>query len=66
MKIMINGTSRSVPERLTVADLIRELGLVARPIAVEVNREVVPRETHAAWTLHEGDRLEVVTLVGGG
>lgn len=66
MKIVVNGNSCLVQDQVSVAGLLEELGMTARPIAVEVNREVVPRETHAAWILHEGDELEVVTLVGGG
>jgi sulfur carrier protein len=66
VNVVINGKSRCVREHVTVAALLEELGMTARPIAVEVNREVVPRDTHTSWTLHEGDQLEVVTLVGGG
>jgi sulfur carrier protein len=50
----------------SVAALIRELGLSDRPVAVERNREVVPRARHADTQLAAGDRLEVVTFVGGG
>jgi sulfur carrier protein len=50
----------------TVAQLISELGLGDRRVAVERNRNVVPRAEHATTVLSEGDRLEVVTFVGGG
>ncbi len=50
----------------TVAQLLEELGLDARHVAVEVNLELAPRQRHAHWALAEGDQLEVVTLVGGG
>jgi thiamine biosynthesis protein ThiS len=50
----------------TVASLIGELGLGDRKVAVERNREVVPRAQHATTVLADGDRLEVVTFVGGG
>jgi sulfur carrier protein len=50
----------------TVATLIGELGLGDRRVAVERNREVVPRAEHATTTLAAGDRVEVVTFVGGG
>ena len=53
-------------EGTTVATLIHELGLTGRPVAVERNREVVPRALHASTVLATGDRLEVVTFVGGG
>jgi len=64
--IVINGQPRPVNEGTTVAALIRELGLAGRPVAVERNREVVPRAQHASTVLAAGDRLEVVTFVGGG
>jgi thiamine biosynthesis protein ThiS len=50
----------------TVEKLIAELGLGDRKVAVERNRMVVPRAEHATTELAEGDRLEVVTFVGGG
>jgi len=55
-----------VNEGTTVAVLIGELGLAGKPVAVERNREVVPRAQHASTVLAPGDRLEVVTFVGGG
>ncbi len=64
--VVINGQARFVNEGTTVAGLIGELGLGERPVAVERNREVVPRAKHASTVLAAGDRLEVVTFVGGG
>ena len=64
--IVINGEARSVMHGTTVAALISELGLGDRRVAVERNREVVPRAAHATTVLAAGDRLEVVTFVGGG
>lgn len=64
--VVINGKSRSVKEGTTVAVLVDELGLGDRRVAVERNREVVPRAQHATTVLAEGDHLEVVTFVGGG
>ena len=66
MKITLNGDDRVLTDPLTVADLLRELGLEGRPCAVERNRTVVPRMEHDSTMLAEGDQLEVVTLVGGG
>jgi len=66
MQITINGESRSVVDGLSVALLLEELKLAARNVAVEVNLELVPRAQHATYLLKEGDRLEVVSLVGGG
>jgi sulfur carrier protein len=50
----------------TVAGLLAELGLAGRPVAVERNREIVPRARHPETELADGDRLELVTFVGGG
>ena len=66
MTITVNGDERTLEEPLTIADLIRDLGLEGRPCAVERNRSVVPKAEHDSTLLAEGDRLEVVTLVGGG
>ena len=66
INIVINGQARTVDEGTTVSGLIGELGLAGRPVAVERNREVVPRAVHASTVLAAGDRLEVVTFVGGG
>jgi sulfur carrier protein len=66
MTIIFNGQPREVPNGTTVADLLRELNVVATRVAVEVNLEVVPRNSQAEFQLHDGDRLELVTLVGGG
>jgi sulfur carrier protein len=64
--VVINGQARVVNQGTTVAGLIGELGLAGKPVAVERNREVVPRAQHAHTVLAPGDRLEVVTFVGGG
>ena len=64
--VVINGQPRSVNAGTTIAGLIAELGLGDRRVAVERNREVVPRAQHASTVLVSGDRLEVVTFVGGG
>src|SRR5262245_25123682 len=64
--ITINGERKSIPERLTLADLLDQIGFDRRRIAVEVNREVVPLPRHAEHSLERGDAVEIVTLVGGG
>ena len=66
VKILVNGRESEVPEGTTIAQLLQGLELTARNVAVEVNLELVPRGRHAEHRLHEADRLEVVTLVGGG
>ena len=64
--VIVNGESRAVPAGSTAGDLVEALGLAGRPLAVEVNEEVVPRARLADCRLQSGDRLELVTLVGGG
>jgi len=64
--IILNGEPREFGVQGTVSDLLRELGLDPRQVAVERNREVVPRAEHPTTVLAEGDQLEVVTFVGGG
>jgi sulfur carrier protein len=66
MRVVLNGEPREVPQGTTVEALVRELGLAGRPVAIERNLEIVPRSRHAATVLAEGDRIEVVTMVGGG
>ncbi|MCE9571601.1 MAG: sulfur carrier protein ThiS [Deltaproteobacteria bacterium] len=66
IEITVNGETRQVPEGTTVLALIALLGLADRRVAVERNREVVPRARHGETALAAGDRLELVTFVGGG
>lgn len=66
MKLLINGETRETPALLTVADLATWLDLPAFGSAVELNGEVIGRASHRTTPLKEGDRLEVVRLVGGG
>lgn len=65
-QIFCNGECRMVAQGTTVAALVAELGLEPKHVAVEVNLELVPRARHAECLLRDGDRLEIVTLVGGG
>jgi len=64
--VVINGETRTVAQGTTVAALIDSLGLAEKRVAVERNREIVPRASHGATVLAAGDRLELVTFVGGG
>ncbi len=66
MQLRINGQARALPDGLTVAALIERLDVGRRRIAVEVNREVIPRAEHAAMRLAEGDEVEIVHAIGGG
>lgn len=66
VNITLNGQSHEAPANSTVADLLVQMNIAVRHVAVEVNLEIVPRSKHAEHPLREGDRVEVVTLVGGG
>jgi sulfur carrier protein len=69
MKLHINGDERDFgasPAPFTLTALLESLGMKADRVAVELNREIVPRDRWAETRLNEGDRLEVVHFVGGG
>lgn len=66
MQITVNDEARDIAAGATIADLLQELGMRPKFVAVERNLELVPRARHAECELAENDRLEVVTLVGGG
>ena len=66
MQIVVNGQPRDVGPETTIEALLATLGVPLRGLAVERNLELVPRAAHAATRLADGDRIEVVTLVGGG
>ena len=67
MNLVINGEDYfDLPDELTVAGLIAYLDLPGKKIAVERNREVVPKSTFDTVLLQEGDRLEIIHFIGGG
>ena len=66
MQIVINDEPKSLDGPRTVAELIGQLKLVPQRVAIEINGQLVRRAEYAQTVLREGDRVEVVTLVGGG
>jgi len=66
MKIQVNGASREVADNTSVADVIADLGLTGKRIAVELNLEILPFTQHGQHALKDGDRLEIVHAIGGG
>lgn len=66
MLVTLNGASREVPDGLTVRALLEHLKLASGPVAVEINRAIVPRAEHATRAVSPGDAIEVVHFVGGG
>lgn len=66
IRIMVNGEAREIPAATTLAELLAQIGLDTRKVAVERNMEIVPRSTYAATALAAGDQLEIVHFIGGG
>lgn len=66
MEITVNGEPREVPENTSAAGLIEILELGGQRVAMEVNREIVPRSTFENHYLQPGDRVEIVRAIGGG
>lgn len=66
MQILLNGKPHELASETTVSSLIESLDLRAELVAIEVNEGLVPRATRGERVLAEGDRVEIVTLVGGG
>ncbi len=66
IKLTLNGDPRTITAGATLADLVCDIGLDPAKVAVERNREIVPRSTLASVYLADGDVLEIVHFVGGG
>lgn len=66
MEIFVNGESRQLAEGTTVRQLLEEMALADKRLAVEVNLEIVPRSRHVSHILRAGDRVEIVHAIGGG
>jgi sulfur carrier protein len=66
LEIMVNGEPRRLPSPATASDLLHHLGLDARTVVVEVNRQIVRRPQLADTPLSDGDAVELVHFVGGG
>lgn len=64
--LLVNGEARRFPVGTTALAVVQALGMEGRPLAVEVNERVVPRADLPRCMLADGDRLEIVTFVGGG
>ena len=66
MNITVNGESRSLESEASLAKLLQMLGLEDKRIAVEVNRDIVPRSEYDSFKLSEDDTIEIVNAIGGG
>ena len=66
MKLIINGTERELSNLTTLSSLVEQLGMKPDRVAIELNRDIVPRDRWNETNLSDGDRLEIVHFVGGG
>jgi len=66
MRVTLNGEPRDLRDGLTVAELVNELGLRVRRIAVEINLDILARDDYERHALNDGDVVEIVQFIGGG
>jgi sulfur carrier protein len=66
IQVIVNGAAQRFERPLAVADLISQLALAGKRVAIEKNGEIVPKSAHGATLVADGDRLEIVVAVGGG
>lgn len=66
MHITLNGDRREFPDSLSASQLLDGLGLTGKRLALEVNREIVPRSTFDSHIIQPGDHIEIVHAIGGG
>ncbi len=66
MKVIVNGEEKEIPEGLTVVGLLNKLIIGKERVAVELNLDIVPNSRFAETVLKDGDRIEIVSFVGGG
>ena len=66
MNVTVNGESRSLDAEASLEQLLGMLGLEGKRVAVEVNRDIVPRSEYGSFQLSENDTVEIVNAIGGG
>lgn len=66
MQISLNGTPYTIPPDSTLLYLLQEAKLETKKIAIEINKQIIPRGQHAEYKLAEGDQIEIIHAVGGG
>jgi sulfur carrier protein len=66
IQVTVNGAAQRYERPLPVAELVQQLCLAGKRIAVERNGEIVPKSAHGSTLVADGDRLEIVVAVGGG
>ncbi|HXK92311.1 MAG TPA: sulfur carrier protein ThiS [bacterium] len=66
MRVTLNGKPKELEEAITILTLLQQLGLHPQQVAVEINRDIIKRESYESHILHEGDEVEILRFVGGG
>ncbi|MDH5183827.1 MAG: sulfur carrier protein ThiS [Gammaproteobacteria bacterium] len=66
MQISLNGTAKEIPDGSTAQQLVDSLELAGKRLAMEINREIVPRSSFYTHVLQAGDQVEIVHAIGGG
>ena len=66
MQIIVNGESQERDHPLTVTSLLESLDLRSEQVAVEVNLKILDRSDFETWNLEEGDKIEILSFIGGG
>ncbi len=66
MQVTVNGKPESFHDEMSVGDLLARLKIEPIRVAVEINEDIIPRKTFAGRVIRDGDRIEIVTFVGGG
>jgi len=66
MKILLNNESIVLDDNWSIKELLTSIKVHHKYYAVEVNEEIVPKSLHESFTLKDGDKVEIVTAIGGG
>jgi sulfur carrier protein len=66
MEITLNGEAHSLANKMSLTQLVSELGLTNRRLAIELNQDIVPRGEYSSTQLQEADQVEIINAIGGG
>ena len=66
MEVVVNGEAQVITSEITVAELIEQMDLAGKRLAVELNEQILPKGQHAGRRLEPGDRVEIIQAIGGG
>jgi thiamine biosynthesis protein ThiS len=66
IKIKVNGKSKSVPEKYKISDLVKDLKIPLKKVAIELNQEIMDKKKISKITLKKDDKIEIVHFIGGG